>query len=267
MFRNQIDKIGIRVKKNQCKKFRITSYNPHVYLKEYYDEVLITASSKCVLEYNKLPSITFSNVDKYAEIISQSTGYDLSAEVLLNLPLYWLDMKIDCANTTGFSNTKIISILREKSYKSTNKNETPSYEKNKGYKNSLLIKSTCKTVKESFCVYDKIAEIKANKWKDNKYYNNFSEDFLSEHYNLLRFERRMQSAKDIKKAFNLPNNKIVTLVDIFSSNQNVVSDKINELFMRGGKMSDNRIKTNKKNKTKENKELATYLRLLYMSSN
>ena len=229
-----IDKFGINVKKGTYIYSRgKTIINPHIHKKWSFDNSLnIMASSKISAEHNSLDGITSNNIHLYPQAIYKATNVNVELSTILNSPLYWLDIKADKNNTTGLSGKDVISILREKSYIKTSKIEIiVGFDKNKGFETSLTLKSTCKTVKDSLAIYLKIPEIKANRHKDNVYFNNFSTDFLEENAELIRFERRLQSARAIKKAFHLKNLKIVTLNDIFNSNCNVVSEKVKEIFL------------------------------------
>jgi len=232
MLFNEIDKFGIIIPRDRYTynssmwKFN----NPHINIKKKYGNLRLTISSKIIQRHNSFGYISYDDLFKYSEIIYNSTGYNIALDEILNAQLYWLDIKRDIANTTGYSNREVISVLREMLYKNTTKYETPSFDKDKGYENSILLKSTCKTVKDSFTVYDKIAEIIGNRFKEQEYYNNFSKDFLEENTNILRFERRLQSSRDVKKAFHFEGLKKVTLIDIFNSNTDVVAEKVHKIF-------------------------------------
>jgi hypothetical protein len=152
-------------------------------------------------------------------------------------------MKVDTINDTSLSNNEIISVLRENTYINTTKNETPSFDKNKGFETSLLVKSSTKTVHDSICVYAKYVEMNATKNIYPEYYNNFSEDSFIKISKTLRFERRLQSKKDIIKAFDLGTK--VTLTDIFNSSKNVVADKIQNFYIREKTIKKETNKTNR----------------------
>ena len=226
-----IDKYGIILETGSfdyIKKPKL--YNPHISYEWKFGNLNISVSSKVVQEYNKLGCISPNNIEQHPELIFEATGYKFTLETLLNANLFWLDMKTDLENTTGYSNKEVISVLREKSYTSTSRNETPSYDKDKGFENSILIKSTSMKVNDSICEYDKIKEIRSNKHRFTDYYNNFSETYLDKNNKILRFERRLQSTKDIKKAFKICKRNI-TLLDIFNSDVDVVAEKVRKIFM------------------------------------
>ncbi len=232
MYKNQIDKYGIILQKNSFKKLsKAFKQNPHINTYWSYGHLHVTVTSKTVPIPDKLNFITVEDLQKHQDIIFNSTGYYIPFEVIMSSQLFWLDIKKDVVNTTGYSNKDVISVLREKSYKNTTKTETPSFDKNKGFENSVLITSTCKKVKDSICVYEKISEIINTRRNYSDYYKNFSDEFLVRNANILRFERRLQSSKDIKKAFKLEHQEIVTLSDIFNSNADVVNEKVQKLFM------------------------------------
>ncbi len=232
MYKNQIDKYGIILQKNSFKKLSNEfKQNPHINTYWSYGHLHVTVTSKTVPIPDKLNFITVEDLQKHQDIIFNSTGYYIPFEVIMSSQLFWLDIKKDVVNATGYSNKDVISVLREKSYKNTTKTETPSFDKNKGFENSVLITSTCKKVKDSICVYEKISEIISTRRSYPDYYKNFSDEFLVRNANILRFERRLQSSKDIKKAFKLEHQEIVTLSDIFNSNADVVNEKVQKLFM------------------------------------
>ena len=97
----------------------------------------------------------------------------------------------------------------------------------------MLIKSKTKSSNDSMVIYCKIKEIRQNKWNDSDYYANFSEDWLLENENILRFERRLQKSEDIKKAFKLNHLKKVTLLDVFDSDVDVVKEYVKTNLMKG----------------------------------
>ena len=173
-----------------------------------------------------------NNIDSFPAIIERATNIQLNTSTLLNSPLYWLDTCTDINNGTGLSTKDFISILRERAYQKTMKNEIiVGFAKDKGFESSLTVKSSCKTVKDSLAIYAKIPEIKSNKYHEPNYYNNFSDDFLINNADLIRFERRLQSAANIKKAYHLEHLSIVTLNDIFNCDKNVVADKVLDIFL------------------------------------
>ena len=236
MFINEIDKIGVIITNDN---YSYTGYknnycnNKHITTKRDFGTLYLTITSKVVKQFNKLGYISANNIQNYYEETIKNSSYSFSFETLLNSPLYWLDVKKDVCNTTGFSNQEVISVLREKSYLSTTKNETPSFAKDRGYEDSLLIKSTTKSSNDSMVIYCKIKEIRQNKWNDSDYYANFSEDWLLENENILRFERRLQKSEDIKKAFKLNHLKKVTLLDVFDSDVDVVKEYVKTNLMKG----------------------------------
>lgn len=236
MFINEIDKIGIRIQQGN---YIYNSYNhnycnnKHITTKRNFGTLYLTITSKVVKQFNKLGFISSANINDYYEETIKNCSYSFSFETLINSPLYWLDVKKDVCNTTGYSNQDVISVLREKFYLCTTKNETLSFAKDRGFEDSLLIKPTTKSGKDSMVIYCKIKEITQNKWDYPDYYANFSEDWLLENENILRFERRLQRSEDIKKAFKLNQLKKVTLLDIFDSDVDVVKEYVKTNLMNG----------------------------------
>ena len=241
----EIDKYGILIPLDKINKIKGCTYNPHVKVQYLGDKLKLTVSSKVVMEKNKFGCINQDNIVFHPEIIFNATGYVIDLETILSSPLFWFDVKTDTFNNTGIPNKDVLSSLRERANAHTQKQEViaykdfddvendcnvASFDKKMGYLNSVVIRSTAKTVKDSTVIYDKIKEIKANKWHGADYYNNFSEDYLLEHGYTLRFERRFQSSKDIIKAHHFTDIKQVTLRDIFNSDVDVVAEKVNQTF-------------------------------------
>ena len=236
----EIDKYGIIIPLNTLNnRKKWYSYNPHITAKSNYGNLMLTVSSKVIMEYNKLGCISEDNIKYHPEIIFNSTGFDIDLETILTSHSFWLDMKTDTYNNTGRPNKDVLSSLRERANTCTHRNEVISYkdlpddsvshDKNIGFKNSVLIRSCYKSVKDSLMIYDKIKEIKANRRTD--YFNNFSKDFLFDNKNILRFERRLQNKNAIIKAFHLEHQDYVTLLDVFNSDVDVVAEKVNQIFM------------------------------------
>lgn len=233
MNKEKIDKFGIVLPResytfNKGNK----KYNPHIFASYGKYGCKITVSSRAILEKDELPDISADNIDLYPSIIEQAKNIHIDTNTLLYSPLYWLDICLDVTNDTGLSTKDFISILRERAYQKTMKNEIiVGFDKDKGFECSLTVKSSCKTVKDSLAIYAKIPEIKSNKYHEPNYYNNFSDDFLINNADLVRYERRLQSAAYIKKAYHLEHLPIVTLNDIFNCDKNVVADKVLDIFL------------------------------------
>lgn len=233
MNKEKNDKLGIILPRGSYTHHKGSKeYNPHIHVTYTNYGCLLTVSSRVLFEKDKLPEITADNIDSFPSIIERATNIYLSVKDILNAQLYWLDICLDTTNDTGLSTKDFISILREKAYQKTMKNEIiVGFDKDKGFECSLTIKSCCKTVKDSLAIYAKIPEIKSNKYHEPNYYNNFSDDFLINNADLIRFERRLQSAANIKKAYHLEHLPIVTLNDIFNCDKNVVADKVLDIFL------------------------------------
>lgn len=232
MIKNEIDKYGIILPKGSFN--RITNnynHNPHIKLYWEYGQLHLTVTSKAIPIRNTLNHITIEDVKKHSDIILNATGYQIPSEVIMTSPLFWLDIKKDVMNTTGYSNKNVYSVLRERAYKNTTRYETPSFDKQHGFENSILISSSSKTVNDSLIVYNKIDEIRATRWHYPNYYKNFDEGFLFENRNILRFERRLQKSRNIKKAFRLEHLTNITLEDIYNSDVDVVTEKVQKIFM------------------------------------
>lgn len=232
MNKSTIDKYGILIPSFNCTKVNNNcKYNQHVKLYWDYGQFHLTVTSKLLPKFNTLNSITIEDVKKHSEVIADITGYYIPFEVLMYSPLYWLDMKTDVQNTTGYSNDKIYSVLREKCYKNTTRHEIVTFAKKLGFEHSILITSSSKSVNDSFTIYNKIDEIKTTRYFNQDYYNNFTEAFYEQNANLFRFERRIQKNRNIKKAFHLEELMHITLSDVYNSDVDVVAEKVQKLFM------------------------------------
>lgn len=229
---NEIDKISgfldkgtynyVKPKQGIC--------NNHATFKFVRRGVWLTITSKFYTQRDLLPKISKDNINYYVEELAKQKGIITTAETLLNIPIYWLDVKKDVPVTNP---SEMLSYMRELAYQSTSKNEIISFVKDLGFEQSLLIKSSCKTVKDSLCIYTKTDEIYAHRAYDWEYYNNFSSDFLYNNRNLLRFERRLQNAKAIKKAIRWDKKEPVRLIDIFKCPYNIVGEKVKQVFNVG----------------------------------
>lgn len=206
-------------------------YNKHLEYKTFDNKVKLIFSSKILAKRDDLTGITADNISQIPEIVYKCTPYNVTKEELLSSPVTWLDVKRDILNNTGIKHSDFISILADRASYRTNKDEVITFDKKSGVNDSLVIRSTCKTVYDSFCIYPKIAELRACKRKDPEYFGLFSDDFLFVNANLVRFERRLQNSKTIKKVFGLQHLKAVTLFDIFNSDKDVVAERVEHYFL------------------------------------
>ncbi len=229
MMINEVDKISGFLSKGTYEYVKPMQeiYNNHATLKFNKYGALVTMTSKLYVQRNKLPKISKDNISNYADKIARQKGLITTAETLLNMPIYWLDVKKDVPVT---SPPEMLSYMRELAYQSTSKNEIVSFVKDLGYEQSLLIKSSAKTIKDSLTIYTKTDEMYTHRNKDMDYYNNFSLDFFVKNGNLLRFERRLQNSKAIKKALHWDKNESVRLVDILECPYNIVGEKVKQIF-------------------------------------
>ena len=213
--------------------------NPYINLRSIKrnSSFLLKFGSKLLDQNDSLQGYNISNIEKVIPVLNKNLSFPyFTLETLLNSQVYWVDVKVDVNNTTNVSTEDFMSILRDLATTKTNKLELLEYKKENssfikgiGYNKSLLIKSTCKTVNDSLMIYPKIEEIYSLSHKDPEYYNRFSAEFKMENANLIRFERRLQNSRNIKKAYGLPKKPL--LLDILTSSRAVVSQRVNELFL------------------------------------
>ncbi len=213
--------------------------NPYINLHpaKQSSSTLVKFGSKLLTHNDSLEGYNISNIEKVIPVLNKYLSFPyFTLETLLNSQVYWVDVKVDVNNTTNVSTEDFMSILRDLATTKTNKlelfeykRENKSFIKGIGYNKSLLIKSTCKTVNDSLMIYPKIEEIYNLRHKDPEYYNRFSTEFKMANAKLIRFERRLQNSKNIKKAYGLT--KTPLLLDILTSSRAVVSQRVHELFL------------------------------------
>ncbi len=190
--------------------------------------VWVTCSGREVAEYDSLEAIIMDKMPNLVERLAENKGLIVTADTLLDMAVACIDCKIDVAVS---DKPAMLSFLRELAYQNTSKTEVISYYNQLGFENSILIKPSCKTVKDSLLVYSKVDEIIANKTENEDYYNNFSRKFLNDNAHLLRFERRLQKSKWVKRAFHLEDKHgMATLRDVLESPYNVVGEKVRQVF-------------------------------------
>ena len=229
---NEVDKFTGFIPDGSYVMKGFNRFDKHVTVKRGYclDQhgVWLTCSGREVAEFNSLEALNMRKVPLLAGNLAKSKGLIVTAETLLGMEVACIDCKIDVPVS---DKPAMLSFLRELAYQNTSKTEVISYYNQLGFENSILIKPSCKTVKDSLLVYDKVDEIIANKRDDEDYYNNFSRKFLNDNAHLLRFERRLQKSKWVKKAFHLEEKHgMATLKEILESPYNVVGEKVLEVF-------------------------------------
>lgn len=229
---NEIDKITgfIPDERYTLKGYR---YYKHASVKKGYClgqyGVWVTCSGRTVAEYNSFKALNMDKVPLLVDDLEYNAGLIVTAETFLNMEVACIDCKIDVPVS---DKPAMLSFLRELAYQNTSKTEIITYYNQLGFENSILIKPSCKTVKDSLLIYDKIDEIIAKKTEDADYYNNFSRKFLNDNANLLRFERRLQKSKWVKKAFHLEDKRgMATLRDVLESPYNVVGEKVKQVLI------------------------------------
>ena len=97
----------------------------------------------------------------------------------------------------------------------------------------MLVKSSNKTTRDSFLIYSKFAEIYANRRRYPEYFNQFDAEFLEKNKYTIRFERRLASFKDMRKALNITESRPVTVQEVLFSRIDLVQEKFNQLTKKG----------------------------------
>ena len=230
---NVIDAFEIRVERGSYDARGIipTSKYDHIHagIDRKTGELKLRVGAKVLMTPNDLGSITsISDMGKLPTLIERCTGVKISTGAMFKSRLTALEVKKDVHFSEPLED--VLSALREMSSISTNKQEVLTYYNDVGYKNSILIKSTSKSVKDSLCIYNKLYEMWLKRKKDCGYYFSFSHELKENYKNVLRFERKIRWASALRKALKLPEKEKVTLQHVFDSPYNLVGEKVKGLI-------------------------------------
>ncbi len=234
MITNDIDTFVVRAEKDTyCAKSLIPTSkfdSIHAWIDRKSDELCLRVSAKVLKTPDEAGSIlSVTDVERLVPIIKSHTGVCLTADCLCNARLTRVDIKKDIHFKTD-KLKHVISSFREMCCISTNKNEILTYCNDVGYENSLVIKSTFKTVKDSICIYDKLYEMWLKRHNDKGYYYSFSDNFKEDYKDVIRFERRLQWAKALRKALHISQRETVTLLHVFNCPYDLVAEKVESLL-------------------------------------
>lgn len=229
---NNIDTFVIRAKEGTYNADKLVPTSKYDHINAWIDrkngDLYLRVSAKVLKTHDDLGSITSTyNVAQLPPIIMSATGVEISAETLINSRLTGVDIKKDIEFDEPLP--YVISALREMASISTSKNEILTYYSEVGYENSLLIKSTHKTVKDSLCIYNKFNEMYAKRNYDGGYYYSLSDKLEKRYKKVLRFERRIQRANALRKALKVPKGETVTLQHVLECKDDAVGNKVNSL--------------------------------------
>ena len=227
---NNFDKINLP--KNSYTKFCIAKNFSTLgvdWKEKTSGEVVLTLSGKVMSNSFSLGSITVQNYTQLLKNLYENAYLDIKEDDFLNnSTVYIVDVKKDIQVEKDTSD--YISKLREVFYASTRKIEVPIFINKLGFAESLLLKPVVKTLKDSFSIYSKYAELQATKNKYPNYYQQFDVSFLNDCKQIIRFERRLQSFKAIRDAFHIKRNGAVCVKDILFSEVDVVKEKLMQLI-------------------------------------
>ena len=231
--RNIIDAFEIRVEHGcyDARSIIPTSKFDHIHagIDRRTGELKLRVGAKVLMTPNDLGSITsISDMGKLPTLIERCTGVKVSTGAMFKSRLTSLDVKKDVHFPEPLED--VLSALREMSSISTNKQEVLTYYNDVGYKNSILIKSTSKSVKDSLCVYNKLYEIWLKRKKDKGYYFSVPTQLREKYKDVLRFERKIRWAAALRKALKLPEGERVTLKHVFDSPYDLVGEKVKGLI-------------------------------------
>lgn len=203
----------------------------HVKCGYCHGELYVEFSGKTVATSTYLGGVTMANVNILPAIIKRKTGVSVSLDVLLNSRVTTVDVKHDMQLPHPIIVDNYISLLREMAFQSTGKTECISYDKKCGFDHSILIKPTTKTTYDSLAIYNKYTEILDKRRNDGGYFKSFDTEFLERTVkHVIRFERRIRRARELRRAFHLKKNETVTLYKILNCKFDVVGEKVNKIL-------------------------------------
>ena len=231
---NEFDKLKIQIKNELYTNPRKIKSGKALGLSFYTDKVndlIATFSGKICSSNCYFGGITSENYKLILEALNDNFGIIITQFNFLNSTVLSFDVKKDLI--LDFSSSLYISTIREFSLLSTNKVIQIDFLNNLGFEESLLIKSSNKTTRDSFLIYSKFAEIYANRRKYPEYFKQFDAEFLEKNKYTIRLERRLASFKDMRKALNITESRPVTVKDVLFSRVDLVQEKFNQLIQKG----------------------------------
>lgn len=233
MVSNNIDAFVIRVEEGTYNVDRFiptTKYDHvHTWIDRRNRDLRLRVGAKVLMSPDDVGSIlSINDIEHLSPIIKKCTGIEISPQVILNSRLTSVDIKKDVHFNKPLP--QVVSALREICCVSTTKQEILTYYNDVGFDNSLLIKSTCKSVKDSLCIYNKWYEMWLKRNNDCGYYSSLSNELKEKYKNVLRFERRIQWAKALRKALNIQQGEKITLQHIFDYPYDIVGEKVKKMI-------------------------------------
>lgn len=193
----------------------------------------VTITGKFTASPDNLGSINADNLDDIANKLSSILKIDLSVWTLLSrCQIYLVDVKKDIL-VDGKDCRPYITALREVAQKNTKRTTVTGFkQKTCAYDESLLIRTTTKRKKKSLSIYSKYKELINGRHKDKEYFGLFSEEFLEYSKRLIRFEVRLNSFEEIRKAFGIRKSKRgIVISQLFYTDKKVIADAYKELVL------------------------------------
>ena len=231
---NEFDKLKIQVKSDVYTNPRKIKSGKALGLSFYTDKVndlIATFSGKICSSNCDFGGITRKNYNIILEKLCKEYKIIISPLNFLNSTVFAFDVKKDIILDSPSS--LYISAIRESSLLATNKILHIDFLNKLGLEESLLIKSSNKSTRDSFLIYSKFAEIYANRRKYQEYFNQFDTEFLEKNRYTIRLERRLASFKDMRKALHIEETRPVTVLDVLFSRVDLVQEKFNQLIQKG----------------------------------
>ena len=231
---NEFDKIKVKVIKENYQNLQKIKTGKALGLSFYIDkenDLIATFSGKVCSSACNFGGITRENYNIILEKLSKEYKIIISPLNFLNSTVFAFDVKKDIILDSPSS--LYISAIRESSRLSTNKVIQIDFLNNLGFEESLLIKSSNKTTRNSLLIYSKLTEIYAHRRKHQEYFNQLDTEFLEQNKYTIRLERRLASFKDMRKALNITESRPVTVKDVLFSRVDLVQEKFNQLIQKG----------------------------------
>lgn len=227
---NMVDRAKMYILKEHLPKEKIIPDKcPHMQWGYEHKKFYIIFSGKIFAKPWFLGGLYEDNIEELQAYIRANINIDIPIDVLLDSRISTVDIKQDML----FPHTSIlefyISRMREMVSPQTRKAEGITFKSSIGFDSSIVIRSTCKSVRDTLSIYIKLNEIYANRQKDCGYYESLDDEFVDSIVrNIIRFERRISDAKHLREWLGLDNGETVCLRKIFECPFNIIQAKVEQ---------------------------------------
>ena len=216
---NKFDEFIIGVQSNRSNLSNMinkTELKQGVYIIQKPDQVIIKITGKAFATPNCIGYI--QDKETFADDLTHFTRIEFDKDYLLNeAPVYeaHVTKDIDTFDARGY-----ISASREILKRKTDKWDIYKYGDQKYIDGLAIVPKTKEKVR--FIIYNKGVELR--KYKNKEFRKIFSQEYLEQTRNMLRFEYQIRDFKHIREAFGLDVNEVPTIAALFDSKKNVVAD-------------------------------------------